>query len=328
VLSSVIPHNNANANIYAILADIYVGKDVDTITLGELHEFNTNKLRLGTALPRWAHADLYAIFDSAITLTEEDKKNGLNSIEDITLGTLDSHFHPENIRFKQFAGESDTLEKIFNDAFYNEDDPASSITYDKLTLGQLGDFDITKVHLGSVITEETGNDILDALLAKGTTIGNIGTAINALTLYEIYGVECFEKPTEEELNKADSKYSGKPSYTFDETTRTYTLATDGEVGDYYLTDHAGIWLLLCFDVDYENDIDEYGRPTKYVASETSVVYLQDHSDLLSGKITGATIRQLVDAGILKNENGELNKIMTMNMQKVIEFAGKYADFMQ
>ena len=294
VLSTVIPHDATNQELYRVLEDLY-GDSVDNVTLNDLHDFNTDNLHLGAALPRETHTSLYEVLESAITLPA-----GMTDIADIKLGELDKYFHSEDIKLQHITGDNDALKKIIDDAYRS-----SGKTYETVTLGDLTSFNINGVKLASVLDGKTGNDILDALVERGVTLGEIGTQINSLTLYEVYGVECFTTtPVANSPRYNKSTVGGKTVYTYSET------------GEYYVADHAGIWLLLCFDGE---NIDDTGRPLKYVQSSASILDLQDNSDTLSQRFTSATIRQLVDAGIITNTNPT---IMSYTLQRVVDELGK------
>ena len=294
VLSTVIPHDKTNQELYRVLEDLY-GDSVDNVTLNDLHDFNTDNLHLGAALPRATHESLYEVLESAITLPA-----GISDVADIKLGELDNYFHSEDIKLQHITGDNDALKKIIDDAYRS-----LGKTYETVTLGDLTSFNINGVKLASVLDGKTGNDILDALVERGVTLGEIGDEINSLTLYEVYGVECFTTtPVANSPRYNKSIVGGKVVYTYSET------------GEYYVAEHSGIWLLLCFDGE---NFDDTGRPLKYVQSSASILDLQDNSDVLSQRFTSATIRQLVDAGIITNTNPT---IMSYTLQRVVDELGK------
>ena len=65
-------------------------------------------------------------------------------------------------------------------------------SYGKITVGNLSSIDTDKLHLNIVMGDISGNKVLTALKAKNITVGEIGTALNALSLYEVYGVDAFK----------------------------------------------------------------------------------------------------------------------------------------
>ncbi len=296
VLSTVIPHDAQNEQLYKVLEDLY-GNLVDNITLDDLHNFNTENLHLGVALPKGSHLELYRILESAIELPE-----GVDSIENIALGELDRHFNSDNIVLKDFIGENEALEKIFKDAFFD-----AGKNYDTVTMGDLKNFKLDNVKLSSVL-DKTGNNIIDTLIDKKVSLKNLATAIDNLTLYEVYGTQCFTTEVvagSPRYNRTVETGSGKIIFTYDVN------------GEYYISDKAGIWLLLCFDVP-DTEYMANGRPNQYIASTATVKEMQNDSTSLASKFTSATIRQLVDVGIIAQADA---KIMPFTLNEVIEELG-------
>lgn len=107
-----------------------------------------------------------------------------------------------------------------------------------------------------VLPEGQSNPLLDALFAKGATIGNIGEKMNELTvsdLYEIKGfVDVFDiKEGDKDLYK-DFRYfkrtgDEQTGYVYTECAAPADL-TAVAAGQYYQVDkEAGVWLLLMFE---------------------------------------------------------------------------------
>ena len=86
------------------------------------------------------------------------------------------------------------------------------------------------------------------------------------------------------------------------------MATNGE---YYLSSDAGMWLFICYDA---GSIDENGRAVTYTENKTTLKDLQSSSSIISNSFAKATIRQLVDAGIVDKAD---EKIMTLTLDKVL-----------
>lgn len=285
VLSSIIPHDEENEKLYNVLEDLY-GAAIDEITLDQLHDFNTENLHLGVALPRETHAKLYEVLESAITLPE-----GVSKIENIKLGELDSCFNKENILIEKIIGENQVLEVILQDAFGKP--------YNKVTMGDLKNFEMSGVKLSSVL-DQTGNAILDKLIEKNVKIGELGTEVNKLTLYEVYGEKCFTTTAIDGAQRfTKTTLAGKAVYTLDAS------------GEYYLKKDAGIWLLLSFDAEIEILT---GKATKYTQSTATIADLEQGTTI-SSKILNSTIRQLVDAGILESAN---ENVMPFTIQQAID----------
>jgi hypothetical protein len=127
-------------------------------------------------------------------------------------------------------------------------------------------------------------------------VGEIGTALDNLSLYEAYGKNVFVKTPVENA----------PRYNFNASTRTFTLDDNGE---YYLNKDAGIWLLLCFERSEEisTSAKDMGRPLSYVISNATMKDLQGGSSSFSvgEAIREATVRQLIDAGLIESANQQM-----------------------
>jgi hypothetical protein len=171
------------------------------------------------------------------------------------------------------------------------------------------------------------NNYIKSVQAKDCTIEEIGDTINELTLYEIFGENCFISASSPTL--ATEKLENSPKFK-----RVLENYNDGGVIKqhyvyihveeseniagteyYYLHENDGIWLLLCFNgeninEDMSNDL-MYGRPERYVVSDLDISSLEDAS-AMSSLFTDATLRQLMDAGILDYNPNKLIWNMSLN----------------
>lgn len=218
----------------------------------------------------------------------------------ITVGNL-HEFKMDDLHLaKVLKNPNDNLKNVLVDAF--EENGVSS--YEEITVSMLGKdpsdggFDFNNVKISTVINN-TDNPILTALIKKNCSVGEIGEKIDSLSLYDAYGNECFTKAV----------VDGAPRYTKGEVGGKIVF-TYSESGEYYLSNTAGIWLLLCFDgINVESDGSEKGRPQTYVVSEKTISDLEGGG--VSTSIASATVRQLIDAGILTTANELLyNKTLT------------------
>ena len=209
----------------------------------------------------------------------------------ITVGNLHDFKMDDLHLAKVLKDPNENLKNVLVDAFSD-----SVTSYEEITVSMLakspadGGFDFNNVHLGTVINE-TDNTILSALIKKNCSVGEIGTEIDALSLYSAYGKECFTTtaPTDGEiLRYKRSEDGGVITYTYDAAN-----------GDYYLSKTAGIWLLLCFDGTDKVD----GRPQTYTVSNRTFSSLEGGG--VSDAIENATVRQLIDAGIIPAANTEI-----------------------
>jgi hypothetical protein len=215
----------------------------------------------------------------------------------ITVGNLHDFKMDDLHLAKVLKDPNGNLKNVLVDAFSD-----SVTSYEEITVSMLakspgeGGFDFNNVHLGTVINK-TNNPILSALIdEKNCSVGEIGTEIDALSLYSAYGKECFTTtaPTDGEiLRYKRSEDGGVITYTYDAAN-----------GDYYLSKNAGIWLLLCFDGDeFYKDGDNKGRPQTYTVSNRTFSSLE--GDGVSKVIANAYVRQLIDAGIIPAANTEI-----------------------
>lgn len=214
----------------------------------------------------------------------------------ITVGNLHDFKMDDLHLAKVLKDPNDNLKNVLVDAFSD-----SVTSYEEITVSMLakspgeGGFDFNNVHLGTVINE-TDNPILSALIEKNCSVGKIGTEIDALSLYSAYGKECFIKktaPTDEKI----------PLYNRSENDGVITYTYDAD-GEYYLSKTAGIWLLLCFDGDeFYKDGNNKGRPQTYTVSNRTFSSLK--GDGVSDVIAKATVRQLIDAGIIPDAKTEI-----------------------
>ena len=321
LLKTVMPYDQTtNGDIYAILCDA-TGKTVDTLTIGHISSgFNIDNVKLNSVLP---YADNQKLYDILL----DNAPIGTTELT-LTIGDINFNLSTVKLATVMEGNENLMLEKIFDDVF------ASKGGYDNVSVSDLADFDISAVKLSTVFYDanagtikSTGNSILDAVIAKDCTIEEIGDAVNDLTLYEIFGKNCFISASSPTL--ATEKLENSPKFK-----RVLENYNDGgvikqhyvfiHVEDseniagteyYYLHENDGIWLLLCFNgeninEDISNDL-MYGRPERYVVSDLDISSLEDAS-AMSSLFTDATLRQLMDAGILDYNPNKLIWNMSLN----------------
>ena len=145
---------------------------------------------------------------------------------------------------------------------------------------------------------------IDKLIEKDVTIGELGREIGELTLYEVYGESCFTTTPVAGAQRFTKTFVGEKV--------VYTLDDEGE---YYLSGDSGIWILVCFDAV----TDSTGRATKYTSSMASVDDLQNDSSVISNSFINATVRQLVDVGIIESAS---ESIMAYTIEDVIDLLGE------
>ncbi len=305
-LSTVLPYKDSvknvdNSQLYKILLDckgMLKSTDTDTeisakaqsLSISDINNFSIDNVRLSTVLTSPDNSLKSILEDVYVnhTVNVGDEEVLVTSYEDITLSMLAS-FKMEDLHlYKVLPAPSGNLKSILEDAF---DDNYEGITVSMLS----GDgFNFDKVSLKTVVGETSSNPIIQALIESDSSVGGIGDAINELSLYKVYGANIF----------TTTPVENSPRYTLSEDKTTYTLKDDGE---YYLSEDAGIWLLICFDssTTLSSDANHKGRPISYTVSSATIADLQggnENSVDISSAFTHATVRQLIDAGIIESAN--------------------------
>lgn len=204
---------------------------------------------------------------------------------------------------------------------------------DAIKIGDLSNIDTNELHLNTVLdnVDLTDNKVLSALKAKNIQIKDIGTALNGLSLYEVYGNSAFVEITVDNPAPVGARTFNKGTY-HDAVNDIDKVCFDYDEygnGGYYLDNTAGIWLILCYDtVTYNSDesvntrfADSNGNPTKYIADELTVGDLQNGNSF-SKKFRNATLKQLIDTKLVNGDElggGTLsNKTQKLSLQEIIE----------
>lgn len=315
-ISSILPE--VTDGFKAILEDV-TGIDYEEIKIVQLSTVNVNDASLTSVIPYKTNESLYSILWQATSQTGELTEQTAENIKISSLGS--GAFKVEEVSLDtvmKLDADSD-LAKILNEAF---DTPEKDVSYTDLKVKDMNGFTIDNVKLGTVM-DKTGNVILDKLIDKEVTIANIGTEINSLTLYEVYGEDCFK----------DTEVVNSPLYYVDKTTNTFYLADYAPIeikvdeNKRWLCENDGIWLVFCFDSgSVIEDGEHKGRAESYKATATTLTALQSHEEggiaSVSGKFEYATIRQLIDAGIIKDMHEGL---YSMTLHEAIDMLSKMSE---
>lgn len=179
-------------------------------------------------------------------------------------------------------------------------------------------FDIDRVKLSTVISS-SDNDVLSLLLEDDTvTIGNIGDKIDALSINEVFSVECFTKDITlsatgvvyEKTEPAD----GKITYTFYSGSE---LPTDTN-NLYYVSKKSSIWLFVLYD--HSGDAGE-GLVNEYKEKDTNFGDVKDGFAMSTADMPKATVRQFVEAGLLTEiTEGAYSSIYDKRVVDIIDAA--------
>ncbi|MBO7149279.1 MAG: hypothetical protein J6V71_00130 [Clostridia bacterium] len=303
-LATVMPKTADNEGLYNILLDV-VNKDkkegdvgyvsYDKITISDLSTFKFDDVKLSTVLPyetedgEPTNTALYSILLDVV-----NGDSGTKTEQDLKLSDL-TGFSYDNLHL------STILDPTQNASLYSVLCDVVNVDEEDLKLSHLSSFDVSDIHLKTVLgSGSTGNVILDKLLEQDVAIGGLADSINKLKLYDIYGQNCFVK----------SEATGVAKYSYNESEKCFELDADGE---YVISKAAGIWLFMCFDsVGIEkNDPITKGCRETYTISDATLNDLSNGGGDISTKITEATIRELVEVGILQNAHQDIYD-MTLN----------------
>ena len=355
-LTNVLEDNAENAQLWNILKDVTGKTTTTDITIGDLSGINTDDIYLNTVLPApdSGHPDrnkqlydiLLDITPSTITAYDQIKVNDLSGLntDNLHLTTVlaDNTANAKlyNI-LKDLSGKSDASEITVDDlsglntdnlhlSVVLEDNAANAKLYDILkdltgemtngaiTVGSLAGLDTNQLHLNTVLDDVdlSSNQVLTVLKTKDIVIGDISTALNELSLYDVYGNTAF---TTTPIVGARRFNKGTID---DKVCYDYNPA-----GEYYLDTDAGIWLILCFDTatydEYDNVVtsytDEQGNSNKYIVDDLTIGDLQNGNSF-ARKFKNATLKQLIDTGLIDDSALTLNdKTKALSLQDVIEF---------
>ena len=350
--------DGSNATIYKILLEASnqtVSKEnADKLKVSVLSNFQIKYVTLGTAMPD--------ANDTLKTLIEQITNSEKGSFDSITIEELSGGITVDNITLSTVLGEygadgknNKTLYNILLEASGKE---INANNANELKMSALTNFDLSNVSLSTALSDSAKeNVILNALMDKGVKLGDIGTAIDSLTLYEIFGKTCFTTVEAERVPNSACMFEfiedypvvgkdGAPvlgengeqlkcdAYVHITETRAQKLRDEGKPV-YYLHKNDGIWLLMCFDfgdIDYEAESVDYGRPDEYYISSNTLGSLMKTNEggdnFMSKALTEATLRQLMDAGMVNFTSEKLYaKTLTDIIKQIDDIATKNPDLL-
>ena len=169
---------------------------------------------------------------------------------------------------------------------------------------------MTKIKISTVLQKDPYNPsaIMDAIIDSGCTLGELGSTVNSLTLYEVYGQRVFTKTdtTTRHDKYVRSVVDGKVVYTYDPS-------ATGEV--YYIDPNSSIWSLFAFSITKDPST---GRGIVYTESTTSISELEGSAT--RDAIKNATIYQLIAAGLIEDNTSYGDALTKRTLQEVINAA--------
>ena len=270
-IGTVIPNNADNAEIYKLLNEVFA--DAENTKLSELSTFNVNNVKVGTVLARSENEKFYNVLDEVFGADSHNKK--LKELNDFDLSRI--HL---SIALDVPTAENGYKNKTIYDVLLQA---TGKTSYSDITLSDLsGSFDINSVKLSTIMSKGE-NKTVNALLDSGATVGTIGEKLNSLSIYDIYGTDCFTKTPHGTQRFTLTTEAGKDVYTVSPT------------GEYYISENAGIWLLVCFG----SEKNASGEIVKYTEANVTLNDLSNNN-VIKDKFTSATVRQLIAAGIVED----------------------------
>lgn len=178
----------------------------------------------------------------------------------------------------------------------------------EILVGDLDNINVDAVKIGTVIDYSSDNaNVINKLIEKETQIGEVGVAVKRLTLYEVYGGICF---TENEADKDNERKFIKT-----ETPEGKVQFVENADGTYYIHKNAGIWLILAFDGDASQTLD--GRSTVYTENELTLGDLEENGTVVTDKINGATVRELMDCKVMAEVDFSNDEIYKWTFEEFI-----------
>ena len=281
------PTDSGNVKFWSILRQATGTAAGDDVLIGALSQgFNVEDVELKSVInydpSNAANQKLWAILEQAVTHQGEGTE--------ITLDDLNYRFDINNVALESVLPRTTSSQTLWNiiDQAVTPSDQTVGVTISDLSAG----FDINEVKLSAVVDSSAvaGNKVLSALIAKDVKLGDIGSEINDLSVTELFDdTECFTTVAAEACETdvtAGIRYSKDAS-------GNYTLSN---TGTYYVSRNAKIWLFILYQ---EGGIDPTtGVATTYTALDCTFSQMGTVFGGVSDKIINATIRQLVESGIL------------------------------
>ncbi|MBE6127327.1 MAG: hypothetical protein E7182_05075 [Erysipelotrichaceae bacterium] len=325
-LSTVIdPKDSGNDKLYQILVDV-TGKEKEDILVSDLNGIDIGKAKLTSFLKYDGNERLYTILLDVTGETDYKK---------LTVNALDGA-NMKLIKLSTFIDPADnpSLYTVILDMVHAKPDPESkgyaTRTAETVLLEDMEDLDFSAVRLSSVWgtqSKDTGNAILDVLLADDTvTIGNLSDKIDALTIHQLFGSECFTDKRSEAFVHYDKGNVGKSyvdAYTFDGSNYVWqsTIESSDPAPDnaFYISAKAGVWLLFSYDVA-EADIDATnGMAKRFTPSTVTFHDLQSDASSFSDTIGKSRMYQLLSAGVVTDDPSDpySDLVKSYNLSQVL-----------
>ena len=298
-LSTVLKEEDAG-ELANILNDIF-DAGYNSITIGHLDGLEIGEVHLSTVL-KGINATLKGILEDEYVGHVE----GVNSYEDITLNHLNS-FNIDYLHLNKVL-PADTIDVNLKNILM---EITGKTDYDTVYVEDLhNETDIlSKIKLQTVLGDATiSNPILAKLVSDNVSVKSIGQAIDNLKLSDVYGTDVFKA-------KSSSAPANALWFKLEADGKTYTMVSSSANATHYLNNTSGIWLLICYNAS--TTYDATGRPVSYIVAEDKTISSLNSGTGITNAFINATIRQLVDAGIVA-ESDVHEKIMKHTLVDVLK----------
>lgn len=312
----------SNDKLYQLLSDI-TGKEKDDILVSDLSGVDIGKAKLTSFLAYAGNEQLYQVLLDVTGETDYTKLtvNAMNGA-DMGLVKLSTFIEPTG---------NDDLYTVLLDMIHAKGGDYAGRTPETVLLKDLNNLDFGAVRLSSVwgtSSKDTGNAILDVLLKDDTvTVGNLASKINALTINELFGAECFTTDREKAFVHYDTAHPGEDLidvYNLDAGNYVYntTIATADPTPDnaYYISATAGVWLLFSYNVADADINTTNGRAEKLTPSTVTFDQLQNDASAFSDTIGKARMYQLISSGVVQDSKADPYKdsVKKLNLKQVLD----------
>ena len=305
-LSTVLGDMDENSDLVKILKDATGETEFSKITVGDLKGLNTGKIKLSSVISPAENEKIFDILVEGAAFT--GNKN------DFTVSDI-KNFNSDNIKL------SSVIDPVVNKNVF--DILADGVTgYEgnatDIKVGDIKGFNVSNVKLKTVMPT-SGNKIIATLLKDETvTVGNAGDKINALKVSDVYdGAPCFvENPA------GTGKYYklvGTEKETF-VLASAYNPVVDGRTEEgktYDISTSSGVWFFMFYAHNSAGtDTDGYG--IKYEATEITFKEMEAKVVEVSTGVQNATIRELVNCGLVVDPNFGKVELYRMTLHDMFE----------
>lgn len=311
-LSTVLGDMDENSDLVKILKDATGETEFSKITVGDLKGLNTGKIKLSSVISPAENEKIFDILVEGAAFT--GNKN------DFTVSDI-KNFNSDNIKL------SSVIDPVVNKNVF--DILADGVTgYEgnatDIKVGDIKGFNVSNVKLKTVMPT-SGNKIIATLLKDETvTVGNAGDKINALKVSDVYdGAPCFvENPA------GTGKYYklvGTEKETF-VLASAYNSVVDGrkeEGKTYDISTSSGVWFFMFYAHNSAGtDTDGYG--IKYEATEITFKEMEAKVVEVSTGVQNATIRELVNCGLVVDPNFGKVELYRMTLHTMFEMVKAFS----